>query len=254
MKVSIIVPVLNSHEIVRRQLIHFRNMFLPDDVEIIYVDDGSEPPLEYPKRRPRYFYILPTHDKRPWTWAVARNTGAKQARGEYLIMTDLDYIIPKKLIEDVQQFNGDYMGFRREFGVLDENGIFTQDLDTLLLYGLPPQRYAERGTNLPAHPNNFAIRKALFFEMGGYREDLIGREYPQGEDGDWKRKRKRWAIEGKLEEAKYRPCIYMFPNGRWCGDVDHNPFNLFHNLSRKSNRNPWVEKKADGSIGAYTSS
>ena len=45
-KLSIIIPVLNSHEIVRRQIAHFKKMNLPDDVELIIVDDGSDPPLE----------------------------------------------------------------------------------------------------------------------------------------------------------------------------------------------------------------
>ena len=250
MKVSIIVPVLNSHEIVRRQLLHFIKIGIPNDVEIIYVDDGSDPPIPYPTGIGCTFVLLPTNDYRPWTWALARNKGAKNARGEYLIMTDLDYIIPKQLIEDVRAFNGDYMGFRREFGVLDEHGIFTQDHDILIEYGLSPERIKDRGTNLPAHPNNFAIRKDLFLKMGGYREDLVGRPYPQGEDNDWKKKRKHWQADGRLVESEHRPCIYMFPNGRWCGDVDYNPFGLFHDLSRKSERNPWTEIKPDGTIGA----
>lgn len=45
-KLSIIIPVLNSHEIVRRQIKHFKRMDLPDDVELIIVDDGSDPPVE----------------------------------------------------------------------------------------------------------------------------------------------------------------------------------------------------------------
>jgi len=45
-RLSIIIPVLNSHEIVRRQIAHFEKMDLPDDIELIIVDDGSDPPLE----------------------------------------------------------------------------------------------------------------------------------------------------------------------------------------------------------------
>jgi len=45
-RLSIIIPVLNSHEIVRRQIEHFRKMNLSDDVELIIVDDGSIPSLE----------------------------------------------------------------------------------------------------------------------------------------------------------------------------------------------------------------
>ncbi len=252
MKVSIVVPVLNSHEIVRRQLLFFSRMGLPDDVEIVYVDDGSVPPIRYPSYSLRNLFILPTCDYRPWTWAIARNAGANSARGKYLLMTDLDYIIPREAIEAARNFNGDYMGFHREFGVLDENGIFTQDLDVLMAYGLSPVRVKDRGAKLPPHPNNFAIRKDLFLEMGGYREDLIGKEYPQGEDNFWKKKRKQWQTAGKLVESDQRPTLYMFPNGRWCGDVDYNPMNLFHDLSRKSSKNPWTEPKPDGTVGART--
>lgn len=254
-KVSIVVPVLDSQEIVRRQILHFKKMDLPNDVEIIYVDDGSNPSYmdTYGLKNFKWTW---TFDYRPWTWALARNKGAKLAKGEYLLMTDLDYIIPKETILFVKDFTGQYMGFRREFGVLDENGIFTQDKETLFAYGLPRERYETKGTLLPAHTNNFAILKSLFFDMGGYREDRIDLPYPQGEDNDWMKKRKRWQKAGKLTllEDKLRPTLYMFPNGRWCGDVDSNPFGLFHNLSRKSIKNPFTEPKADGSIGYHTGS
>ena len=78
MNVSYIIPVLNSHEIVRRQILWWNRMNLPDDVEIIIVDDGSDPPLEADTEVAR---IYRTHDTRPWTWALARNTGARIAKG-----------------------------------------------------------------------------------------------------------------------------------------------------------------------------
>jgi len=243
MKISIVIPVLNSHEIVRRQVLFFKSMDLPDDVEIIYVDDGSDPPFKQENYDLKNFRFIWTHDKRPWTWALARNRGAEAANGEYLIMTDLDYIIPKELIEFVRNFDGQYMGFRREFGVLTVNGTFTQDIDILESWGYDRSRYHERGFSMPAHTNNFALLRSLFFEMGGYREDRIGLPYPQGEDNDWRKKRRRWEKAGKLKllADDLRPVIYMFPNGRWGGDVDFNPFGMFHNLSRKSWKNPFVK-------------
>jgi hypothetical protein len=36
-----------------------------------------------------------------------------------------------------------------------------------------------------------------------------------------------------------RPTLFMYPNGQFCGDVDFNPFGLFHKLSRKTDRNYW---------------
>jgi glycosyltransferase involved in cell wall biosynthesis len=218
-------------------------MDIPDNVEILYIDDGSDPPiLTVDGCELKNFHIHHTYDSRPWTWALARNKGALIAEGDYLLMTDLDYIIPKSAIDDALDFNGDYMGFRRQFGILDENGNFTQDFIELHRYGLSNERIKERGVDLPPHPNNFVIKKDLFFAMGGYREDRVGMEYPQGEDNWFKKTRHQWVREGKLIESTYRPTLYMFPNGRWCGDVDHNPFGLFHNLSRKSNRNPFYER------------
>ena len=31
-----------------------------------------------------------------------------------------------------------------------------------------------------------------------------------------------------------RPIIYMIPNGKYCGHKDFNPFDLFHDLPRKT--------------------
>ena len=242
MRLSIIVPVLNSHEIVRRQILHFKQMDLPDDIEIIYMDDGSEPPLSFPDHGLKNFSIYQTNDSRPWTWALARNSGARLAKGKYLLMTDLDYIIPKNAIESALEFNGLKMRFKREFGVLDETGNFTQDIDVLKTYGLLLERIKTRGVKLAPHPNNFVMRKDLFFAMGGYREDHISLPYPQGEDTLFKRTWAEWLKVGRVRDHDYRPTIYMFPNGRYCGGVNYNPFGLFHNLSRKSERNHWYKK------------
>jgi glycosyltransferase involved in cell wall biosynthesis len=239
MKLSIVVPVLNSHEIVRRQALHFKKINEPDGVEIIYVDDGSDPPV----KDHGIFKVVKTNDKRDWTWAVARNYGAKISRGDYLLMTDLDYIIPKDAIEKALAFTGDKMRFKREFAILDEDGNFSQTKKDVLKYGLLPERIKERGFQMPPHPNNFCIRKDLFWEMGGYREDKVGNPYPQREDGLFKKKWLQFVKEGKAvdDDARLRSTLYMFPNGQFCGDVDYNPFGLFHKLSRKTDVNPWYK-------------
>ena len=62
-----------------RQIKHFKKMDLPDDVEIIIVDDGSDPPLECGDG----VKIIETKDTRPWTQPKARNIGAAKARGDF---------------------------------------------------------------------------------------------------------------------------------------------------------------------------
>jgi hypothetical protein len=216
-------------------------MDLPDDVEILFMDDGSDPPLELPEVVPKNFQLIPTNDFRPWTSSLARNRASKIARGSYFLMTDGDYILTKQAIEGARKFDEDRLGFRREFGVLDADGNLTQDHDVLLAYGLVPSRLKEKGTKLPPHPNNFVMRAGLFHELGGYREDLIlGREYPQKEDSRFKRDLMRAIAKGKaVRSGQQRPTIYMFPNGQFCGDVDYNPFGLMHTLSRKTEGNHW---------------
>jgi len=234
-RLSVIVAILNSHEVVRRQLLHWQRMDLPSGVEVLYMDDGSNPPLTKMGIDVPQVTIHPTNDFRPWTQGTARNTGARMAKGDYLLMTDIDYILPRQAIEDALKFSGDRMGFKREFGVLDENGVFTQDLDTLRQYGLPDDRINERGVKISPHPNNFCIRKQLFFQMGGYRQHIESRIGPQAEDRDFKKKWLRLVASGQAKGHDYRPTIYMIPNGRFCGDLDHNPFGLFHGLSRNGN-------------------
>lgn len=237
MKLSIVIPVLNSHEIVRRQLLHFYNIGLPGDTELILVDDGSDPPIE--NNFSQLAKIHRTNDFRPWTWALARNAGARISQGDYLLMFDLDHIVTRKLIDFVRGFKGHKVQFLREIGVLDEKGRFTQDRDELLKYGLPKENSLKVGPL----PNNFAMRRDLFWELGGYREDLVERAYPQGEDRLWK---KTW-YEYQRRTGNFcdphRPTIYCFPTGKQVGDVDFNPQGLFHNLTRKTNRNHWYQQQ-----------
>lgn len=237
-KVSIIIPILNSHEIVRRQVLYFEKMGLPKDVELIFVDDGSTPPIEVKTDLP--LTLIHTNDFRDWTWPLARNAGAKTAKGDYFIMVDLDHIISKDFIEKTLNFNGDHIRINREFAVLDEDGNLTQDRDVLEKYGLPK----DKPLQFNPHRNQFAIHRDLYWKLGGFREDRIGKPYPQREDGDFAAKWRKLYEAGEIKDFddlvgyEYRPILYMFPNGKYCGDVDHNPFNLFHTLTRKTNKNP----------------
>ncbi len=248
MRVSIIIPFLNSHEIVRRQILHFAKMPLPDDCELIIIDDGSDPPITDPTGVARIVY---TNDKRPWTSSLARNTTAPKALGEYIIFADGDHIITKEIIEKVRNFDGDFMRFNRAFGVIDENGDVTQDLDVLRQYGLSDERIKEHGTYLNCHRNQYATRKDFFINvMKGYNERLIlTKPYPQREDGDFSKRWDKLYEAGQIKDFddlvgyEHRATILMFPNGKYCegGDVDADPKQLFHTLTRKTKRNPYYK-------------
>lgn len=247
MKLSIIISIFNSHEIVRRQLLHYSKMNIPDDVEFLFMDDGSNPPLQGELKNLR---IIPVNNPRndsdglfyDGRLSIARNMGAKLAKGEFLLMTDIDYIIREADIEAGRNMKYDKQSFRREFGVILEDGTVTQDLDVLRKYGLTEERIKTRGVQLSPHPNNFIMRKTTYFDMGGYREALQGL-YPSRGDTWFKRDWVEYQNAGKGTLSPDRTTLLMFPNGQFCGDVDYNPFNLFHGLSRKTKNNPFNGRK-----------
>jgi len=237
MRLSIIIPVLDSHEMVRRQLLHCERIGLPPDSELILVDDGSDPPIANTSRLP--VRIHRTRDTRPWTWPLARNAGARIAKGEYLLMIDLDHIITRKLLDYVVNFDGPRTQFKRKFGILDENGVLKKDRESLESYGLLPGMKLR----VESHHNSFAMRRDLYWQLGGYVEDRIGLPYPQGEDSIFWDRWNAYMVEHGLEMPKHPPILYVVPTSRWCGDVDYNPHGLFHNLTRKTPHNYWWNRQ-----------
>lgn len=244
MKVSIVIAVLDSHKAVDRQLRYFAAMPLPEYAELILVDDGSNPPLkefvDSLEHQPPRLRMLRQDIDAEWTQPAARNYGVREAKGEWLVLTDIDHIIPLSLIEAVAQDEYDWMMFQRQVGVLDEQGRFTQDKDVLFDYGYQEWRFQRNGYKIPRHVNSFGIRRSLYLSLGGVSEHRVGTgKYPNQEDGRLRRRLLRMSKEGRIRDCPEGdwPMIYMFPNGKYAGDVDYNPHGLFHTLTRKNPEN-----------------
>jgi len=234
-KLSIIIPVLNSHEIVRRQLLHW-DRFLPGpgEAEVLLVDDGSDPPLMLAGHYRFVTRLVRTNDTRPWTQPIARNIGAERANGEFLIFTDIDHILTREAIDIAMNFRYDYGRFKRELGVLDEDGRFSQSPEELMEYGLPEAK-ARGSLRISCHTLSMIVRKSVFELTGGFPEDRT--HYPTHDDGHMKRRLKRLEKSHNIVkcpdgEQDERPTIYMIPNGRYCGERNANPQGLFHSLER----------------------
>ena len=218
LKVSIVIPVFQSHEIVHRQLLHFQKLKLP--VEIIIVDDNSNPTIEGARIR--------TTNNLAWTQGLARNAGAKIAKGEYLFMTDIDHIISKEAIEDALNFTGNKMIFRRQIAILDENGNIKQDKLTLKEWG-----YEKESLDASVHGNTFVIKKEIFENLGGYNEEISSQGFhPVSKRGEDCYFNSKWNKVYKGVQPVMGSDIYMFPLGRFNKTGDLNPFGLFHSLSQ----------------------
>jgi len=218
MKVSIVIPVLNSHEIVRRQELYWSKLNL-EDVEIILVDDGSNPPLKSDIAR-----VIPTNDFRKWTHPKARNIGIKEAKGEVLIVTDIDHILTQEIIDLAKNFKYDYGRFRRELAILDKNGELTQDRRVLRRYGVP----RKQRLRVPCHILSMIVKADIMAKTGGYKENLG--KHPTHDDGFMKRQLRPYK-KSPDKNPDLRPKVYVFPNGRFCNGVQ-NPHNWFHDLER----------------------
>jgi len=231
---SIIIAILNSHRVVVRQIRHFKNMRLPKTVEIIFVDDGSNPPLYYQNCGLRNFKILFTNDKRPWTQGLARNMGAKEAKGEYLFFTDIDHIITREAIDDVLKFDGDRMMFIRYYGILDRNGNIVSDAKSMLEFGLDPSRVrTQRGFMCGGmHGNTYAIKKNIFYRIGGYDpRDCQLMFHTGADDRRFNNKYNDLTATEGIQNPIIGSKIYFYPVGKFRTDGDNNPFGLFHGLS-----------------------
>jgi glycosyltransferase involved in cell wall biosynthesis len=228
-KVSVVISIYNSHEIVRRQALHFARMNLPDDVEFVLVDDGSEPELitmTYQLRNLRFFA---THNKLAWTQGLGRNLGAEKAAGEYLLLTDIDHILSREAIEDVRGFTGAKMIFRRQIAVLDAEGRLTQKPAVLSAWG-----YDSPSLDASVHGNTFVMPRAEFLRLGGYDPKTCTLGYhPVARKGDDCYFNAKWNRAHRGEKPVVGHDIYMFPIGRFHRDGDLNPQGLFHDLHQR---------------------
>lgn len=232
MKLSIIISVLNSHLVVKRQIRHFRRLRLQDDVEIIFMDDGSDPPLLFPDMGLRNFNIYPTYDKRLWTQGLARNKAAEIAKGEFLLMTDIDHIIPRTTIDAARCFTGDRMNFFRFMAILSHHGEIVQDIKTLLIWGMHP-RMIRKSLCGGVHTNTFLIRKSIFWELGGYNLRRSNAQvHTMGEDKHFNKKWLTAQRAGKYKGQVTGPSIFTYPLGKFHVTGETNPHNLFHNQPR----------------------
>ena len=245
MKVSVVIAILNSHEVVRRQIEHFKKMDLPDSVEFIFVDDGSEPSLNGEMRNLSFYF---TNDERSWTQGLARNLGAAKAKGEYLLFTDIDHIITQEAIEASLTFSFDKMVFPRYYGILNEKGDIVCDEKSMLDFGLDPKRVRTRRGYLCGgmHGNTYLIKAPIFGVIGGYDRRFCERGFHMGgrfvsEEGQFNGMFDRLVRLGRAKEQVIGPKIYCYPISKFRTDRNNNPFGLFHKLSLEQTPQPTLE-------------
>lgn len=92
-------------------------------------------------------------EKTRWNWLECRNIGAHYAQGKWLILTDMDHVVPMEVVARLMKHE---VGF---------------DLRTVYQFG---RVKAPNLTPYKFHNDSFFLTKELFWQSGGYDEDFAG--------------------------------------------------------------------------------
>jgi cellulose synthase/poly-beta-1,6-N-acetylglucosamine synthase-like glycosyltransferase len=123
-------------------------------IEVIVVDDGSPTrpasEVDRPRNLPSHSIFRIDRDVR-WNQDAARNIGAHEARSPWLLLTDMDHVVPQ---DTLAQLAG-------------------MDKNSSVFYTFSRIKFPTRDEREP-HPNSYFMTKELYWAIGGHDEDFAG--------------------------------------------------------------------------------
>lgn len=127
---------------------------IKDSLEVIVIDDGSPTfpagEVRRPPGLPRHVIFRLDRDVR-WNQDAARNVGAHEAQSPWLLLTDIDHVVPAATLAEV----------------------LSREKDPNLVYSFPRVKF-ESGEEREPHPNSYLMTKDLYWTIGGHDEDYKG--------------------------------------------------------------------------------
>lgn len=180
---TLILPYYENPQFLKTQ-IGWWNTFsetLRHYVRAIVVDDGSpsapaEPIVKAnPARIPLSLFRIGPDIR--WNWLAARNIGAHHAKDGWLLLTDIDHVLPASTAE----------------------ALIYGKHDPAVVYAF--SRIEHTGEPASPHSASFFMTKQMFWKIGGYDETLSGF---YGTDGDYRRRLAKHAKIQILEDRLIR--------------------------------------------------
>lgn len=166
-RVTFVYPYYENPAFLARQMHGWSKLprDLSDMLSVIVVDDGSpKSPAEHVVRQ-----LALTHPGRlfridvdvRWNWLAARNVGAHHAEEGWLLLTDMDHVVPEQTLRDLM------------YGSHDPDVVYRLS------------RFESNGAEIHPHPNSWFYTREMFWRIGGYDESASGY---YGTDGDYRRR------------------------------------------------------------------
>lgn len=163
LKVSIVIPAYNAEKFIEDCLKSisaqtYRNL------EVIVVDDCSKDNTK--KIAQKYATVISNETNKGE--GGSRNAGAKVTTGDIIVFTDADVVVPKDWIER-------FLFIMNEKGVKAVSGGYSGSvgdsfIEQFALFELQKRRQSLGNTVSTAVTNNFACKREVYFECGGFPE------------------------------------------------------------------------------------
>lgn len=178
--ITLVLPYFENPGFLRQQLAWWGTYpaHLRERLSVVLVDDGSPVTpaagVLADVQAPVALRLFRIGVDVRWNWLAARNIGAHEAPGGWLLLTDMDHVVPQSTLDALVH------------GQHDES----------VIYGF--SRIEHTGEVLTPHPNSWFMTRTMFWKVGGYDETLSGH---YGTDGDWRR---RCAATAKMQILENR--------------------------------------------------
>jgi glycosyl transferase family 2 len=161
--VTIVLPFYEAHEFLQTQWQTWWSYpeAIRRHLSAIIVDDGSPRPVSLPERRPFSVRLFRIEVDIAWNWLAARNIGAHHAQDGWLLLTDMDHVVPPETA----------------------HALVCGEHDQSIVYAF--SRREHTGEKVNPHSASFFMTRRMFWTIGGYDERLSG---VYGTDGTYRKR------------------------------------------------------------------